>query len=69
MAPREAYLMTLRLELADLPATLAEDMIGDLDAHFRDALAAGKGEAEAAQRLGDPVRLAHDLRVAVGVEA
>ena len=62
MGPRQAFLDTLRTELRDLPAPVVDDIIGDLDVHFADALAAGRSERQAALRLGDPVWLASEFR-------
>jgi uncharacterized membrane protein len=62
MGPRQAFLNTLRDELAGLPPPLVEDMVADFERHFADALAAGRSERQAAVRLGDPVWLAGELR-------
>jgi uncharacterized membrane protein len=70
MGPRQAFLQKLRLELHDLPGAVIDDIVGDLDRHFSDALAAGRSERQAALRLGDPVWLASEFRAAtVGAAA
>jgi hypothetical protein len=61
---RAEFIATLRRGLAGLPAEAIDDIVADYEAHFADAVAAGRSEAEVAEALGDPERLAKDLRAA-----
>jgi uncharacterized membrane protein len=62
---RDAFLRTLRLGLAGLPPQEIEDIVGDYAAHFADA--SGRSETEVASALGDPARLARELRAEAGL--
>ncbi|MEZ2328915.1 DUF1700 domain-containing protein [Mesorhizobium sp. RCC_202] len=62
---KDAFLQTLRQGLAGLPAHEIDDIVGDYAAHFADA--SGRGEAEVATALGDPARLARELRAEAGL--
>ncbi|PDQ22090.1 hypothetical protein CN311_05635 [Mesorhizobium sanjuanii] len=64
---RDAFLRTLRLGLAGLPPQEIEDIVGDYAAHFAESDASGRGEAEVAAALGDPARLARELRAEAGL--
>jgi uncharacterized membrane protein len=69
MGPRQAFLTILRDELASLPQPAVEDIVGDFERHFADALAAGRSERQAALRLGDPVWLAGEFRAEMAAVA
>ncbi|TPJ34990.1 DUF1700 domain-containing protein [Mesorhizobium sp. B2-8-3] len=62
---KDAFLQTLRQRLAGLPAHEIDDIVGDYSAHFADA--SGRSEAEVAAALGDPARLARELRAEAGL--
>lgn len=62
---RDAFLLTLRQGLAGLPSQEIEDIVGDYAAHFADA--SGRTEAEVAAALGDPTRIARELRAEAGL--
>jgi uncharacterized membrane protein len=62
---RDAFLRTLRQGLAGLPPQEIEDIVGDYAAHFADA--SGRSEAEVAAALGDPTRIARELRAEAGL--
>src|SRR5690606_3608941 len=47
--------------LSDLPENSVNEIVADYEAHFADAAAAGRSEAEVAAALGDPDRLAREL--------
>ncbi len=64
---RNEFMTRLRRGLAGLPATTIADIVADHEAHFADALAEGRSEAEAAAALGDPDRLARELRADAGL--
>jgi uncharacterized membrane protein len=61
------FLDTLRRRLAGMPPDEIDDVIADYAAHFADGKGEGRGEAEIAEALGDPVRLARELRAEAGL--
>src|ERR1700730_17665437 len=63
---RLEFLDTLRRRLAGLPPEEIDDLVADYATHFADGMAAGRSEAEIAQALGDPMRLARELRAEAG---
>ena len=65
---RAEFITRLRRGLAGLPVTAIADIIADHEAHFADAQAAGRSEAETAAALGDPDRLARELRAEAGLK-
>jgi uncharacterized membrane protein len=64
---RTAFLRTLRDGLAGLPAEDIDDMLTDYSAYFEEARASGRPEEEVAAALGDPRRLARELRAETGL--
>src|SRR5215475_6846333 len=60
------FLDTLRRRLAGLPQAEIDELVGDYATHFADGMAAGRSEAEIAAALGDPMRLARELRAEAG---
>ena len=65
---RQAFLNRLREGLRDMPAGAADDIIADYEAHFSEGEAAGRTEAEVAAALGDPGRLARELKAEAGLK-
>ncbi len=65
---RQAFLNRLREGLRDMPAGAADDIIADYEAHFVEGEAAGRTEAEVAAALGDPGRLARELKAEAGLK-
>lgn len=65
---RSGFIARLREGLRGLAPGVAEDIVADYEAHFADAMADGRSEAEVAQALGDPGRLARELRVEAGLK-
>src|SRR5260221_320269 len=63
---KHEFLDTLRRRLAGLPQVEIDDVIADYATHFADGMAAGRSEAEIAEALGDPLRLARELRAEAG---
>ena len=63
---RLEFLDTLRRRLAGLPVAEIDDLVADYATHFADGMAAGRSEADIAQALGDPMRLARELRAEAG---
>jgi uncharacterized membrane protein len=59
---RVAFLRTLRDGLAGLPAPEIDDILADYNAYFDEAQATGRSEEDVADALGDPRRLARELR-------
>ena len=65
---RAEFMARLRKGLVGLPITAAADIAADYETHFADGLAAGRSEAEVAAALGDPDRLARELRAEAGIQ-
>jgi len=65
---RSEFLDRLRRGLGGMPQATVDDIVADYDTHFTDALAAGRSEADVAAALGDPTRLARELRAEVGMK-
>ncbi len=65
---RADFMSRLRKGLVGLPATTAADIAADYETHFADGAAEGRSEAEVAQALGDPDRLARELRAEAGIQ-
>jgi len=65
---REAFIARLREGLRGLPPQTVADVIADYETHFADGLAAGRSEAEVADALGDPGRLAREVRAEIGLK-
>ncbi|WP_333592718.1 DUF1700 domain-containing protein [Brevundimonas sp.] len=59
---RAEFLSRLKRGLLGLPTSAAAEIVADYEAHFDDGVAAGRTEAEVASALGDPDRLARELR-------
>jgi uncharacterized membrane protein len=64
---RVAFLATLRDGLAGLPGREVDDILGDYTSYFDEAHASGRSEEEVAAALGDPRRLARELRAETGL--
>jgi uncharacterized membrane protein len=63
---RLEFLDTLRRRLSGLPQAEIDELISDYATHFADGMAAGRSEADIAAALGDPMRLARELRAEAG---
>jgi uncharacterized membrane protein len=63
---RASFLAELRMGLSGLPAQDIEETVTDYDAHFAEGIAEGRSEAAIANALGDPARLAKELRAEAG---
>jgi uncharacterized membrane protein len=63
---RAHFMAQLRDGLAGLHHTDINDIIADYESHFTDGAADGRTEQEVAAALGDPARLARELRAEVG---
>jgi uncharacterized membrane protein len=64
---RQEFISRLRAGLAGLPPTTIVEYVDDYESHFTDGQAAGRSEAEVAAALGDPDRLARELRAETGM--
>lgn len=65
---RQEFMSRLRRGLAGIPAHSIDEICGDYESHFTDGAEAGRSEAEVAAALGDPTRLAKELRAEVGLK-
>ena len=65
---RTEFLSRLRQGLVGLPMSVAAEIVSDYETHFEDGAAAGRSEAEVAAALGDPARLARELRAEAGAQ-
>lgn len=63
---RAGFLAELRMGLSGMPAQEIEETVADYDMHFSEGVAAGRSEAAIANALGDPARLAKELRAEAG---
>jgi uncharacterized membrane protein len=65
---RDAFLMALRANLRGLPPRSVDEIVADYASHFDEGLAAGRQEQDIASALGDPARLARELRAEAGIK-
>lgn len=65
---RHDFIARLRAGLVGLPEQAQADIVADYETHFREGAAASRSEADVAAALGDPDRLARELRAEVGVK-
>jgi len=63
---RAMFLSELRMGLSGLPVQEIEETIADYESHFSEGIAAGRSEAAIANALGDPARLARELKAEAG---
>jgi uncharacterized membrane protein len=64
---RTEFISRLRQGLAGMAPEAQADVIADYEAHFADGAAAGRSEAQIAAALGEPDRLARELRAEAGL--
>jgi uncharacterized membrane protein len=65
---RAEFMGRLRRGLVGMPAAAADDIAADYETHFQDGAADGRSESEVAAALGDPDRLARELRAEAGAQ-
>lgn len=65
---RQAFMARLRDGLRGLPPQTVADIVADYETHFTDGADAGRSEADVAAALGDPDRLARELRAETGLK-
>ena len=63
---KNEFLDQLCERLAGLPDCEIDEIVADYARHFEDGAAAGRSEEEIARALGDPQRLARELRAEAG---
>jgi uncharacterized membrane protein len=64
---RQAFMARLMEGLRGLPPAAQADILADYNNHFNEGAAAGRSEADIAAGLGDPGRLARELRAEAGL--
>ncbi len=64
---RAEFLDTLAARLRGLPPDEIDELLDDYASHFAEGMAEGRSEAEIAAALGDPARLARELRAEAGL--
>jgi uncharacterized membrane protein len=64
---RQAFMARLLEGLRGLPPTVQAEIVADYNNHFNEGAAAGRSEADVAAGLGDPSRLARELRAEAGL--
>src|SRR5579863_1797590 len=64
---RDDFLRKLRRGLSGMTPEAIDDNVSDYAAHFDAAREAGRSEAEVAAALGDPWRIARELKLEAGV--
>jgi len=65
---RQDFIARLRAGLRGLPPAAIAEAVADYETHFAEAGAAGRSEDEVAAALGDPDRLARELRAEAGLK-
>jgi uncharacterized membrane protein len=64
---RQEFIARLRAGLAGVPEAAKNDIAADYETHFTEGAAAGRSEADVAAALGDPDRLARELKAEAGL--
>jgi uncharacterized membrane protein len=65
---RQTFINRFRNGLAGLAPRTVDELAADYETHFADGAAAGRSETEVADALGDPDRLARELRAEAGLK-
>jgi uncharacterized membrane protein len=65
---KDEFLSHLRRHLRGAPSATTDEIVADYASHFDEGMAAGRGEADIAQALGDPARLARELKAEAGLK-
>lgn len=66
---RALFLSALKDGLAGMPQDECAEIMADYQAHFADGQAAGRSETDIEASLGDPARLAKELRAEAGLKS
>ena len=64
---RNEFIRRLKSGLGGMPAAEQAEVVADYEAHFDAGAADGRSEIEIAEALGNPSRLARELRLEAGV--
>ena len=64
---RTDFIAQLRRNLSGMAPKEIDDIVADYSAHFDEGVAAGRSEQDVASALGDPQRLARELRAEAGL--
>ncbi len=64
---RDEFIGRLKAGLAGMPPDQGDDIIRDYESHFAEGTAQGRSEDDIAAALGDPTRLAKELRAEAGM--
>ena len=64
---RAEFMSRLKKGLVGMPTSAAAEVLNDYEAHFDDGLAEGRSEGEVAAALGNPDRLARELKAEAGI--
>jgi uncharacterized membrane protein len=64
---RAEFIAQLRQGLLGMAPKEIDDIVADYNAHFDEGIAAGRTEQDVAAALGDPLRLARELRAEAGL--
>lgn len=64
---RTDFIAQLRRNLSGMAPKEIDDIVADYHAHFEEGVAAGRSEQDVASALGDPQRLARELRAEAGL--
>lgn len=65
---KDAFLAALKSQLGGLPPKVCEEILADYREHFDEGMAHGRSEAEIAAAMGDPARLARELKAEQGLK-
>jgi len=65
---RHAYIQTLKEGLKGLKPDAQSEVLADTEAHFDAGLEAGRSEEEIAKGLGDPARMAREIKAEEGLK-
>jgi uncharacterized membrane protein len=65
---RIEFIDQLKKNLNGLPIVSINEIVADYEAHFADGASDGRTEAEVALALGDPERLARELKAEIGLK-
>ena len=65
---RTAFIAALREGLRGMAPASIDEVVADYEGHFTEGAAAGRSEQDIASALGDPSRLARELRAEAGLK-
>ncbi len=65
---RNEFIRRLKRGLSGLPAADQDEVVADYEAHFDAGAAEGRSDVEVAEALGNPSRLARELRLEAGIK-